>query len=125
MLANFTGPLPYEEMVGILCSCDATVNCLSPGAAQSITNKVGDYALSGLPVINTQENLEYHKLVEVYYCGINCRCGNAEDVANALLYLIENPQKANEMGRNSRVLANERFNRPVVYTKIVNVIENK
>lgn len=45
--AEFTGRLSYEKMVGLLCSCDIVVNPINKGAAQSITNKVGDYALSG------------------------------------------------------------------------------
>ena len=63
---EFTGRLEYPEMVGTLCSCDIAVNPITHGAAQSIINKVGDYAAAGLPVINTQENLEYRNLVEKY-----------------------------------------------------------
>ena len=54
--AVFTGTLPYHEMVAKMCSCDILINSIVKGAAQSITNKVGDYALAGLPVISTQEN---------------------------------------------------------------------
>ena len=72
VLASFMGRKSYEEMVGIMCSCDLVVNPIVKGAAQSITNKVGDYALSGLAVINTQENPEYRELIEQYGCGINC-----------------------------------------------------
>lgn len=41
---EFTGRLSYEEMVGYLCACDIAVNPIKKGAAQSIINKVGDYA---------------------------------------------------------------------------------
>lgn len=121
---EFTGALPYSEMVGKMCSCDATINCINPGAAQSITNKVGDYALSGLPVINTQENLEYRKLVENYHCGINCDCGNSDQVADAIEFLIKTPQEGLKMGKNARTLGVERFDRGTSYNKIVEVIEN-
>ena len=60
---DFTGRLSYGEMVGKLCSCDIAVNPIRAGSAGSIINKVGDYAASGLPVINTQESVEYRKLV--------------------------------------------------------------
>ena len=76
-------------MVGLMCSWDMVINPIMHDAAQSITNKVGDYALSGLPVINTQECPEYRELVETYQCGINCRCGDAEDVAKAVEALAE------------------------------------
>ena len=62
---NFTGRLEYKKMVGILCSCDIAVNPIIHGAAQSIINKVGDYAMAGLPVISTQECEEYRNLLEI------------------------------------------------------------
>lgn len=121
---EFTGALDYEVMVGRMCSCDAVINCLRPGAAQSITNKVGDYALSGLPVINTQENLEYRKLVEDWNCGINCECGNVQDTANAIEKLVNNPSLCEEMGRNSRRLGEMKFDRRMTYLEIVKFLES-
>lgn len=53
---------------------------------------MGDYALSGLPVINTQECPEYRQLIDDYGCGINCECGNTEDVAAAIVKLVESPE---------------------------------
>lgn len=41
---DFTGRLSYGEMVGKLCSCDIAINPITKNAAQSIINKVGDYA---------------------------------------------------------------------------------
>lgn len=120
---EFTGSLPYEIMVGKLCSCDAVINCLRPGAAQSITNKVGDYALSGLPVINTQENPEYRKLVEATQCGINCECGNAEDVAAAIVKLVESPELRKQMGEAARQLGKDKFDRRCSYARIVEAVE--
>lgn len=121
---EFTGALPYQEMVGKMCSCDVVMNCIKPGAAQSVTNKVGDYALSGLPVINTQENLEYRNLVNEYKCGINCDCGNSEQVAQAIERLMKDKDLREKMGANSRRLGVERFDRRTAYNKIVDAIEN-
>lgn len=121
---EFTGPLEYKVMVGMMCSCDAVINCLRPGAAQSITNKVGDYALSGLPVINTQENMEYRNLVEEWNCGINCICGNVQDTANAIVKLVENPSLCEEMGRKARELGEMKFDRRNTYLNIIKLLEN-
>lgn len=82
--AEFTGRLSYEKMVGLLCSCDIVVNPINKGAAQSITNKVGDYALSGLPVINTQECEEYRMLMRSIQLWVNCRSRNSGNVALVL-----------------------------------------
>lgn len=120
---EFAGALPYEQMVGKLCSCDAVINCLRPGAAQSITNKVGDYALSGLPVINTQENQEYRDLIDKYGCGINCECGNAEEVATAIIKLVDSPELRAQMGKAARQLGKDRFDRRYTYPKIIDAVE--
>lgn len=120
----FTGGLPYQEMVGRMCSCDAVMNPIIKGAPQSITNKVGDYALSGLPVISTQENEEYRNLVDTYQCGINCECGNSDEIAKAINFLSSNPKECAILGMNARKLGVERFDRQITYPKIVEAIES-
>lgn len=121
---EFTGRLSYERTVGLLCSCDIVVNPINKGAAQSITNKVGDYALSGLPVINTQECEEYRMLIDQYNCGINCGVGNSKDVAAAIEKLLSNKELRDKMGIQSRKLADERFDRRKTYLSIVKLFEN-
>lgn len=121
----FTGALPYSEMVARMCNCDILINPIMKGAAQSITNKVGDYALAGLPVVSTQENVEYRKLVERYQCGINCECGNAQDVAKALTKLAKDRNLRQVMGNNARKLGTERFDRRITYGEIIRVIEQQ
>jgi glycosyltransferase involved in cell wall biosynthesis len=98
------------------------MNPISKGAAQSITNKVGDYAAAGLPVINTQENSEYRKLIDRYKAGFNCINDDAADVATKLLLLIGNPALRREMGLNNRRLAEEKFDRKRTYQKIIELI---
>lgn len=122
VLSSFMGRKPYEEMVGIMCSCDLVVNPIMRGAAASITNKVGDYALSGLPVINTQENQEYMELIEEYACGINCENGNAKQVAEAIILLMNDNNLRYNMGKASRKLGLERFDRRKTYLQIIDFI---
>jgi glycosyltransferase involved in cell wall biosynthesis len=116
----FTGGLPYHEMVGMLGVCDIAVNPISRGAAQSIINKHGDYAAAGLPVVNTQECLEYRKLVEEYQMGLNCNNNDASDLADKLLILLSDVNLRKRLGNNSRKLAEERFDREKSYRQIVN-----
>ena len=120
---EFTGKLPYSNMVSKLCNCDIVVNPIVKGSAASIINKVGDYALSGLPVINTQESQEYRNLIEKYQCGINCNCADAEDVAEAIIKLVKDENLRKRMGGNSRLLGEERFDRRFTYKVIVDLIE--
>lgn len=121
--ALFTGKVAYSEMVARMCSCDILINPIMKNAPQSITNKVGDYALAGLPVISTQENQEYRDLVEGYQCGINCRVGNAQDVADALVRLAKDSELRAKMGLNARKLGVEKFDRRKTYQAIVDLVQ--
>jgi glycosyltransferase involved in cell wall biosynthesis len=118
----FTGRLPYDQMCSLLSVCDINVNPITGGAAQSIINKHADYAASGHPVINTQENDEYCRLVESYNMGFNCKNNNANELAEKLSLLANNDLLRNEMGRNARKCAEDKFNRANSYNEIMNVI---
>ncbi len=120
-LAEFTGLLSYQEMVGRLCACNIAVNPIVKGSAASIINKVGDYALSGLPVINTQECQEYRDLLDKYGSGINCGCGCAGDVADAIEKLALDIDLRKRMGLASRKLGIEKFDRRNTYNKVIDI----
>lgn len=120
---DFTGRLSYGEMVGKLCSCNIAVNPIIKNAAQSIINKVGDYAAAGLAVINTQECEEYRKLVEDYQIGFNCENGNAQDLAEKIETLYTDKELRERLGLNNRSLAEEKFNRKNSYIAIKQLLE--
>jgi len=122
---EFTGRLDYPKMVGLLCSCDIAVNPIAHNAAQSIINKVGDYASAGLPVISTQECEEYRNLIDEYQAGLNCINGNIDDIANNIEKLIKNEELRKKMGANNRKLAEEKFDRQRTYKEIVDIILKK
>ena len=115
---HFTGRMNYGEMAGFLGSCDIAVNPINKGAEQSTINKNSDYAAAGLPVLNTQESKEYRDLVDEYKMGLNCNNSDSQDLADKLLKLYENENMRKEMGRNSRRLAEERFDRAFTYSEI-------
>lgn len=119
----FTGRLPYAEMVGMLGVCDIAVNPISKGAAQSIINKHGDYAAAGLPVVNTQECIEYRNLVDGYKMGLNCNNNDEVDLSEKLITLLSDAELRKEMGRNSRKLAEEKFDRKRTYLEIITMID--
>ena len=121
---NFLGSKTYQEMAGMLCDCNIVVNPIVKGSVASIINKVGDYALAGLPVINTQESQEYRQLVTNYNCGINCECGNSDEVADAIEKLALNVDLREQMGRNSSKLGKEKFDRRNTYLRIIESLES-
>lgn len=123
--ALFTGRLPYPVMCATLMQCDINVNPITHGAAQSIINKHADYAASGHPVLNTQENREYRKLVHDYKMGFNCKNGNAEDLARKLIRISNNERLRKEMGQNARACAAEKFDRRNSYKEIIRLIQEQ
>ena len=122
--AVFTGYLPYEDMCAELCACDITVNPIVGTSVATIINKHGDYAASGLPVINTQNSLEYCQLVESYGMGFNSTEGTAEDLAKKIKILTENAELRAAMGANARKCAEEKFDRRKTYRELVEVIQS-
>jgi len=123
--AEFTGRLEYEKMCGRLASSDIVINPIMHGAAQSIINKHADYAMTGVPVVNTQESDEYCRLVEEYQMGLNCKNNDARDVAEKLAILIENADLRKKMGKNARKCAMEKFDRRRSYEKIFEIVVNE
>ena len=118
----FLGSLPYDQMCAQLVQCDMVVNPIVEGSAASIINKHGDYAASGLPVLNTQDSSEYRKLVDQYHMGFNCLNGNARDLAEKLQLLIDDKALRQKMGRNARQCAEEKFDRRNSYKELLEAI---
>lgn len=123
--AVFTGRLPYDQMCAQLNECDIVVNPIKHGSAASIINKHGDYAASGLPVVNSQDSQEYRDLIVQYHMGLNCKNEDSDDMAEKLELLILNESLRLEMGRNARRCAEERFDRKNSYLSIIACIENE
>lgn len=121
--ATFTGYISYPQMCGLLAACDIAINPIVHGAAQSIINKHADYAAAGIPVISSQESKEYRELVDEYEMGFNCVNGNAKDMAKKIEMLICNSQICEQMGKNARKCAEERFSRACTYQEIADLIE--
>lgn len=115
----FTGKLPYGQMCAQLSQCDIAVNPITKGAAQSIINKHADYAIAGLPVVNTQECEEYRTLLEKYDCGINCEPDSAKQVAEAIFLLSKDKEMCAVMHENALKMGVEKFERSKTYGEIL------
>ncbi|MDO5157156.1 MAG: glycosyltransferase family 4 protein [Eubacteriales bacterium] len=115
----FTGSLPYDEMCALLCECDITINPILGRSAASIINKHGDYAASGLPVVNTQESMEYRNLINEYQMGFNCRNADSGDIAEKVERLYTDEELRRKMGTNARLCAEERFDRRNSYNALI------
>lgn len=119
----FTGQLPYNEMVARLCQCDIAVNPIKSTSAATIINKVADYAAAGLPVINTQNSIEYKELLMKYNAGFSFNETDIAGIADGIDRLIHDKSLRQEMGKNSRKLFEEKFDRNKSYSAIIEKIK--
>lgn len=119
---DFMGFLNYGDMISTLMACDIAVNPIAGGSVSSIINKVSDYAMAGVPVVNTQNSEEYRELLDKYKCGLNCKNGNSVSVANAIKKLYDDDALREEMRCNAKKMAYECFDRQRTYPKIISII---
>lgn len=119
---RFLGKLPYPEMLAELRAADIAINPIVAGSMGSVLNKAGDYGAAGLPVINTQESPEYRGLLDRYEAGRNCASGSTSDVSDAIRQLVDNSALRSRLGRNSRRMAEELFDRDKTYDALAQTL---
>ena len=120
---DFIGFVDYEMMAAYLSKSDMTINSLKARASQSIINKVADYFAAGIPILNGSLCKEMQDLVDDYKVGVNFEPENIESLKNAILYIINNPEKSKEFGENAKSLALKKFDRKTSYLEIIKTIE--
>jgi glycosyltransferase involved in cell wall biosynthesis len=120
---DFLGYVYYDKMCSYLAKSDVLINSLVKGAPQSIVSKVADYLAAAKPIINTGESPEFKEKVESDCFGINVEPQNSEDLAAAIIALSQDREALDKMGRNGRRIAEEQFDRPHAYKKIVELVD--
>ena len=80
--------------------------------------KIFEEMMAQLPVICTDFDL-WRGFVDTYQCGICVDPSNADQVAEAIRYLLDNPDEAKRMGENGRCAIREEFNWGVEEQKLL------
>lgn len=120
---EFVGYAPYDKMAAYLKASDILVNSFVKKAPQSIVTKIGDYLAAGKAMINTCMSPEFRAKVENDGFGINIEPEDAVVLADAVERLYRDAEERIKMGRRARMIAEEQFDRPKSYQKIVELIE--
>ncbi|MGB3538564.1 MAG: glycosyltransferase family 4 protein [Mesorhizobium sp.] len=81
----------------------------TPAYVDSLPVKMFEYMSAGLPVIASNFPL-WREIIEGNECGICVDPLNPKAIAEAIDWLIENPDRAEEMGENGRRAVRERYN---------------
>lgn len=120
---EFVGYAPYPKMAAYLAKSDILVNSFVKKAPQSIVTKIGDYLAAGKPMINTCMSKEFREKVEKDGFGINIMPEDTGILADAVVNLFKDENGREEMGKKARKIAQEQFDRPQSYKKIIELIE--
>lgn len=76
---------------------------------ESYPTKLFEYMALGLPVVTSDFPL-YRAVVEQNKCGICVSADNAQQITDALTYLIEHPDEARAMGQRGRQAVEKTYN---------------
>ena len=83
-----------------------------------LPNKIFDYMICGLPVIGS-DYPEIRKVIKTAKCGILVNPNNVEEIANAIIYLLENPAEAKKMGIRGRRFIEREMNWEKMEKKLI------
>jgi glycosyltransferase involved in cell wall biosynthesis len=120
---EFFGYLSYENMCSVLSVSDVAINAIVKGHAASITNKIGDFLASGLPMLNSMENKEFVSMVNRHGFGLNYEPGDVVQLARHIEDLALDEAKRITYGANARSVAEQFFDRNKTYQAIVELFD--
>jgi glycosyltransferase involved in cell wall biosynthesis len=121
----FYGPKSLPEGFALSRQCLAGLSVLSPveNYLNSYSTKVFEYMAAAMPVITSNFQL-YKDVVERYDCGLCIDPTQPRELADAVRYLLDHPDRAREMGKNGRTAAQHLFNWRVEEKKLLEFYES-
>lgn len=108
---HILGPVPHEEVFGILAQSHVGVAILhpDPNYVESLPIKLFEYMAAGLPVVASNFPL-WREIVEGNACGLCVNPLDPKAIAEAIEYLLTHPEEARRMGQNGRQAVEEKYN---------------
>ena len=112
---DYQGVLPPDQVGELYAKADVGVVLLdySPNVGYHKGTlgvlKMFEYMMAGIPVVATDFEL-WKEIVEGNDCGLCIDPHNVHAIADAVNYLIDNPDRARQMGENGRRAVKEQYN---------------
>ena len=107
---NFVPPVTHEEVPKFLSACDILcspkIDCEINRAANPI--KVVEYLSMGLPAVCSSIG-EVSIIIKNKVNGFLANPGDVKDLAETLEWIVLNPERAREIGKNGRKMAIEKY----------------
>lgn len=123
--AVYTGKLNREQVNELYGRSVAGMVTLLPMANYIYSQpiKMFEYMAAGLPFVASDFSL-WKSIVEENGCGICVDCGKTDEVREAVKRLLEDPCRAQEMGRNGRKAVEIKYNWDVEEKKLVSLYQD-
>lgn len=121
---NDLGYVGRDKIVEVLNQSKIGMVTLYPqdNYLDSLPIKMFEYMLAGIPVIASNFPL-WKGIIESENCGLTVDPHSTKEISNAIQYLIENDQIAEQMGKRGREAVLEKYNWEAEGKKLVSIYE--
>lgn len=110
---EYKGRIPFEEVKDIysrsIAGMALNYSIQAMGQGTLGNTKLFEFMEAELPLICTDYTL-WKEIVDEYKCGICVDPNNIEEIKSAVEYIIDNPEEAEQMGKNGRRAVLEKYN---------------
>lgn len=128
LIQNFrvTGWVPHTKVVEYIEKSDIGIILFQPTYYNNIIglpNKLFEYMACGIPVVGSNFP-EIRKVVEGSECGLLVDPTNVQEIKDAILWLLEHPDEAKQMGKNGRSATEELYNWEKMELRLFKIYED-
>ena len=108
---EFTGFLSKSDVEELYSKCKVGLCVLhpTPNHINSLAIKIFEYMSCGIPVVCSNFPV-WKGIIEKYDCGICVEPQSIEEISDSIIFLLNNPERAKEMGENGRIAVARELN---------------
>ncbi len=120
---TLTGFLDFPQWAYLLSQCDVGFNPCCTGAMIYLPNKIFYYFAAGLVILNTISG-QCSTIIREANCGLDYKAGNVDSCSKAIEQIVQSKQSLTVIKQDSRQLAETRYDRRLLYSQYVHLIEH-
>ena len=121
---EISSSVPKTELPAIIAACDVSIVIFAdyPILQYNSANKFFDSLSAGKPVLLNYSGWQ-REILEDNAAGFGCDLCNIEEFVERVLYINSHRDQLAEMGRSARRIAEEKFDRGILASQVLEVLE--